>query len=265
NPETNQLLKIFQYPVLKLIFIIGGILTLVLLYYLYKSSILRAKPTILLPVFIVFLINIPIFPEIYFIIEKSFPYSGFTHPQYFFWDIILISPQPTILIFTFLLLFFIYLPEIIQKQPLQVLYTLMSIAFLVYITTLNSQYNYTIFETFGRPSKINLFPNQSEDIFSLRTESNQKETYILDDVRTHQAFYDFKHAYVFDNLPWYLEIENNTNNKQLTLLEVLIIEKIEYIVILKENQRFIDDILLNLEITPIKTIESERFVIYSIK
>ncbi|MDH5606439.1 MAG: hypothetical protein OEY93_06090 [Anaerolineae bacterium] len=264
-PESNQILKVFQYPQMRTLFTAGILVFPVVLFYVLKKQALDKIPSWVTAVVVIGFLNAPIFPELYFIIEKGLPFSGFDTPLEYLLNMLVISPQPMIFVFTSLLLLFVIFPNSIEKVIPKTIYLLFCFCAVFYVSRLNYQHSYDIYEKFGRPSKINLFPQQADDIFSLRANTSQLDTYILDDINTHQAFYDYGNSYVFHNLPWYLEPEDVSGRAGLSLLEALLLEKIEYIVIQKSNREVIDAAFEKLNITPLETLESERFIVYTIK
>jgi hypothetical protein len=85
---------------------------------------------------------------------------------------------------------------------------------------------------------------QTALIFEFRRQLDPTRTHILCDYTTHQAFYDFEYLYVYERLPAYLiPSQERLYPANIETLTRLLREEIEYIMISRQEQTTIDDLI----------------------
>jgi hypothetical protein len=122
-------------------------------------------------------------------------------------------------------------------------------------------------ETYGKTLDRVLYPEHAAEIMQLRTETDIYNTIVLYDTHTMTAFCDYEHGYALERSPYYLVQDKEKLNypDNLETLKSLLTGKIELIAIHRTNQQTVDDLLSELDITPLQIQVSEygkRYLIY---
>ena len=104
-------------------------------------------------------------------------------------------------------------------------------------------------------------------VFDLRETTDPYGTHVLADYATYQAYYDYEHVYVYNRLPWYLvsDDEARFHPANLTTLQRLTREQIEYVAISNESRESIDELLSLVGMTPVKVVENEQFTVMRLR
>jgi len=103
-------------------------------------------------------------------------------------------------------------------------------------------------------------------VFDFRDSVQPQTTNILCDYATYQAFYDFERVAVYNRLPWYL-VKGNSRYypKNISALNRLVNDKIQYIVISRTSLDDIQGLLEQSALKPIKVSENEQYLVMQLR